>query len=201
MKTQETATTPPPNFSQVNGPITFDGGTLNLGPNAATSASMIATQFIINSNGASFQSGFSGRNLTLQGTLTGVGDILIFGNGGTRVVTFTNLLSYTGDIRVTQDMGIAFGIDYTFTGGLDLTTAASSLKVQNGQTLTFTQGKLVDFVNGAVAEGTYTGTSLAALGANYQDFGGTIVVTAVPEPSVALLAALGVLGLLRRRRN
>lgn len=199
MKTQTSVTNPEPNFAQVNGPITFDGGLLNLGPNAATNASMIATQFIITANGASFQSGFSGRNLTLDGTLTGVGPISIIGNGGTRVVTFTDLLSYTGDITVSQDMGLAFGMSYTFSGGLDLTTAASTLKVNSGQILTFTEGNLVDFVNGAVPAGTYTGSDLDALGANYTNNGGTIVV--VPEPSVALLSALGLLGLVRRRRH
>lgn len=200
MKTQTSVTNPEPNFAQVNGPITFDGGLLNLGPNAATNASMIATQFIVTANGATFQSGFSGRNLTLEGTLTGVGPISIIGDGGTRVVTFTNILSYTGDITVSQNMGLAFGISYVFTGGLNLSTVASTLKVNTGQTLTFTQGELVDFVNGAVPAGTYTGPDLTALGANYTNNGGTLIVV-VPEPSVALLGALGVLGLLRRRRN
>jgi hypothetical protein len=162
----------------IGGNLTMDGGLLSLAANSVGSATLDVSQFIVTTNGAHIDVANNGMTLTIAGTLTGPGDILIDyesgTNAGTRAISFADINAYTGAITVNDQMDIDFGADYIFSNFLDL-SSGSVLNVD--QTLTFDEGDLIDAVNGAVAAGTYSGAGLTALGANYADGGGTIIVT------------------------
>ncbi len=114
-------------------------------------------------------------------------------------MNFANISDYSGDFLVTENMEIDFGVDYIFTGGMTLSTLGS-LRVNSGQTLTFTEGNLIS-QNGVVPFGTYTGASLTALGANFTNGGVGATIIVIPEPSTLLLSGLSLLALSRRRRH
>jgi len=169
------------NTSTVNGDFILDGGRLSHAPNSGShSATLDISQLVVMSTGGWIDVAASSATFTIDGTLTGSGNLLIDYEGGSeagsRTVSFTGISGYTGAITVNEGMGIEFGGDYTFTNTLTLNTT-SSLNVNSGQTLTFDDGALVDAANGAVAPGTYSGATLDALGANYVNNGGTLVVT------------------------
>lgn len=188
--------------STVTGNLTFDGATLRNGPNTAGDNTLAATQFIIGAGGGTLTSSRTMGIWTLDGTLTGSGDLglsIYNPSGGDGVViSITGISGYTGAITVTSDVDLEFGTDYTFTGGLDITDASSQLVVNNGQTLTFAEGTLVDSVNGTVAAGSYSGAALDGLGSDYINNGGTVVV--IPEPgTLGLVGMMGGCLLLIRR--
>ena len=161
------------NTATVNGDIIMDGGLLTLGPNANSHATLDLTQLVLQSN-SEIGCANVGLTLTIDGTLTGTGDITVVHDagtaGGTRKVVFNAISNYTGSINVTEGMDIGFGSDYTFTAPLTLSDG-SVLTVDH--TLTFGALK----TNGtAIAAGTYSGTNeIAALGANFTGDGTLIV--------------------------
>ncbi len=175
----------------INGNFIMDGGRLSLG--VTSSATLSATEFNITAKGAWVDQPTNGKTLTIDAILTGVGNLLIDCEGiasSTQIISFGSVGSYTGDITVNEGMGLDFGEDHIFAGGLAL-TAASHLNVD--QTLSFEVGKLtVDGI--AIAGGTYTGASLDALGTNFNNSGGTLIIGsgALPPAVPVNLAATAV---------
>ncbi len=193
--------------STINGAFNLDGGLLNLGPNGGVDSNLSGTldvaSFNVTGIGSQIQIGNAGGNLTVTSALSGTGNLDLVGANSqiVDIVSFNGLSSYSGAISLGTSGALTLGFgtsSYTFSNALTIFDT-SVLQVNSGQTLTFNLGDLVD-PNGAVAAGTYTGGDLNALGSNYANNGGTIVV--VPEPSGAILSLLGLgsLCLVRRRR-
>ncbi len=87
----------------------------------------------------------------------------------------------------------------TFDFGTGSFTATNTVSVETTYTLNNNYVKIAGLV--ADGSGNITGTWTAASSGNYSTFNGAqIEVTAIPEPSAALLGGLGLLALLRRRR-
>ena len=190
----------------INGDFILAGGWLSFAPNNGGSLAN-TTLNVVNFNvtaGSTLSVGSYTAVSTIDGILTGSGDIQFYLENAAHAtpdqsVLFTDVSGYTGALTVTEKLGIEFGVDYTFSNTVTLQDADSFLIVNGSQTLTFAEGTLVDNVNGTVAPGTYTGASLDALGANYVNNGGTIVV--IPEPAtIGLIAVMGG-GLLFVRRR
>ncbi len=165
----------------VNGDLVLDGGWLSLAPNSGNGTSTLdVTQLRVDS-ASEIGIAQSAQTLVIDGILTGSGNITLTYDDGTagggRKVVFNSISGYTGAIDVTEGMAIEFGVDYVFANSLNL-GAGSVFTVAH--TFTFDAGNLtIDGV--AIAGGTYAGGSLAALGANFDDAGGTLVIEAA-EP-------------------
>jgi hypothetical protein len=163
--------------------------------------------------------------LTLSGNGNSVGQVLV--SAGTLFVT--GALTSTGTISVTGTGSIGAGdASSGITGNLaiaeggTLDISLGLLTLGSGATLSFGGFDFDDIIGFDVdtaANGTYTliegdftlnPANLAHFGAgNALDLGGgrsaffkegSLAVTVIPEPSAALLAGIGALGLLRRRR-
>lgn len=196
LKTQDATTT-------LNGDLILDGGWFSFAANGAGpwASTFAASNFNVVSSSTMSLGAFH-NDTTIDSILTGAGDLLLYLENAPHVdpdqtITFNGINGFTGAFTVTEKLGVAFGTNYAFSNTFTLQDADSFLIVNSGQTLTFDEGGLVDS-NGVVAPGSYSGASLDALGGNFLNNGGTVLV--VPEPSVALLGGLGFLGLLRRRR-
>jgi hypothetical protein len=192
--------------STINGNLTISGGLVDLGPNSGGvgSGTLAVNNLIVSGTGSRLEVDVQGREFTIDGTLTGSGDLTFTSNsnsasGGT--ISIAGISNFFGAINLSSNangLNLVFGTSYTFSNSFTM-DEGSVLNLNSGQTLTFDAGDLVDPFNGAVAVGTYSGATLDALGANYANNGGTLVV--IPEPSAAALAGLLLgLGLLRRRR-
>lgn len=186
----------------VNGDFILSGGRLSLGANNPSSSTLAATRFIVTSSGSVIDMANSGVRLTIDSVLSGSGGLDInyenSSDGGSRAVAFTQSVGYTGIMNVNDSMVLDFNSDVAFGGTLNI-NGTSELIVD--QVLTFGSGKLV--ANGAaVADGTYTGTDLDALGLNFINSGGTVIVSsAIPEPSTTALVSIVALGAAMRRRR
>lgn len=160
-------------IATLNGNLFLEGGRISHAPNTGPHAGTLQlNQLVVSGTGSVIDiNGVS--TFTINGTLTGSGDLLIkpeLTAGGT--VSISGISNYTGALSVQAPVRLDFGADYTFTNSLTLLTTAT-LNVDRA--LTFTLGGLV--ANGAVIPaGTYTGATLTALGANFVDGGGTITV-------------------------
>ena len=163
------------NTATINGNLILGGGFLTHGPNANSHAILDVTQLVIQSD-SDIGCANVGLTLTIDGTLTGSGDITIVHDGGsaggTRKVVFNAISNYVGTINVTEGMDIGFGEDYTFSSPLSLSDG-SVLTVDH--TFVFAAGDLIG-TNGAVAAGIYTGSDITALGGNFADGGGTLII-------------------------
>lgn len=156
---------------------------MNFGPDGSGGSNIPATldvtAFIVSTT--SFISiGNAAGNLTVTAPLSGAGTLNLSGANSQTVdiVSFTGLSNFTGAINLGTSgaLSLSFGTSsYAFSDTFTI-SGTSVLRVNGGQTLTFDQGDLTDPVNGSVSPGTYSGAGLAALGANYFDGGGTIVV-------------------------
>lgn len=188
LKTQTATTT-------INGDLILDGGWFSFAANAGTwNPTFAANSFNVIANSTMSSGGYI-YDATIDATLTGSGDLTLYLENAAHAtadqsISFAGISGYTGALTVTEKLGIEFGTDYTFNNTVTLQDADSFLNVNSGQTLTFAEGMLVDSVNGTVASGTYTGAALDALGANYVNNGGSIVV--IPEP--ATLGLVGIFG-------
>ncbi|SHJ38545.1 PEP-CTERM protein-sorting domain-containing protein [Rubritalea squalenifaciens DSM 18772] len=185
----------------VNGDFILNGGRLSLGANSSSSATLEATRFIVNSSSV-IDMANSGVRLTIDSVLSGSGGLDIHyetgSDGASRAVAFTQTAGYTGIMNVNDSMVLDFDSDVIFGGTLNI-NGTSELIVD--QVLTFGSGSLVADGN-SIAVGTYTGTDLDALGLNFINNGGTVIVTsAIPEPSTSALVSICALGLLLRRRR
>ncbi|MES2440004.1 MAG: hypothetical protein V4584_13090 [Verrucomicrobiota bacterium] len=159
--------------STINGDMTLNGGRLSHAPNTGPHAGTLdVANFVVGGTG-SFIDINGTSTLTIDGTLTGSGDLLLrpeLAAGGT--ISFTGISGYTGALTVQAPVRLDFGAGYTFTNSLTLQNGAT-LNVD--QSLTFEFGDLV--ANGTVvAPGTYTGFDIALLGPNFVDGGGTLTV-------------------------
>jgi Bacterial TSP3 repeat len=160
-------------ISSLSGDFTLNGGRLSHAPNNGPHAGVLdVTNFIVSGTGSIVDiNGTS--SLTIDGVLNGNGDLLLkpeLTAGGT--ISFTGISGYTGALTVQAPVRLDFGADYTFTSSLTLQTTAI-LNVD--QSLTFEFGKLV--ANGVqIPVGTYTGGDISALGANFENGGGTLTV-------------------------
>lgn len=175
------------NTSAIAGDFILNGGWLSLAPDSsANDATLAASSFVVTADGT-IGLAASSSSLTIDAVLTGSADVELYyepgADAGSRQVIFANVGAYTGDIDATEGVDIDFNADHTFAGGLTL-SAGSVLTVD--QDLTFFHGKLIDDANGAVAPGTYSGTALTALGANYSNGGGTLTVVQYPLPTATV---------------
>lgn len=179
------------------GDLILDGGQVSFGPNANGSPVLDLNDFhVTGTSGSSLGIASSIRNntATVNGRLTGPGDLLILLEDGGSSLTSNGVIAfaevdekgYTGKLTV-QGRGssgnaiLDFNSDVDFTGGAALELIGKgTLKVD--QALTFQASKLSDPVNGTVPPGVYSGVELEALGANYLNAGGTLTV--LPEPSL-----------------
>jgi hypothetical protein len=183
MKTEDSTST-------VDGNFTLDGGLLKMGPsNNGVNGTLDVTNFIVTGTGSRIAIGAYATFLTIDGILTGSGNLLIYyansnsDDGGDRIMTFSSVGDYTGTITLTESLTLDFGSDSTFGGELNI-DATSDLNVD--QVLTFNSGSLV--ANGVtIADGTYTGATLDALGSNFTNNGGTLPVVPPPAGPVMML--------------
>ena len=193
--------------STVTGDMTVQGALIQYGPTGSTNSGTLAAGSIILSGNNEFVD--SGTNFTVYSTLTGSGN-LYFGNQTagtpTNQISISGISGYTGTLTVGDTLGI-YGVsrqqnpltidfsslDYHF---LDTFTLLNSsiLNVNDGQTLTFGRGDLLDGAT-AIDPGTYTANTLGT------SFSGTGTIIVVPEPSTIILAGLGLAGLCLRRRR
>jgi autotransporter-associated beta strand protein len=200
------------------GATTISGGTLALG----AAGSIDNTSGVSLGTGGTFdvsaKSGYTVNNLSGSGTVTGaltVSTQLAIGNSPGTVNFSGDLILGSGATYTYEMVGGGTAADLgDVAGNLTLTSSLLDL-VQLG---TFTNGdKFTLFAYDGALTGTFNGladdTTFTDAGGewliNYNDTaagfnGGTgnsfVTVTAVPEPTAALLGALGMLGLLRRRR-
>ncbi len=199
--------------STITGNLTMQGAVIDHGPNAGGgpwAATLNATTLIVSGNNEFAIAASTG--IAINATLTGTGN-LYFANRDSsalsNVISISDISSFTGTITVgdnpnayaslVADFGLtlSFGSSaYQFQDTLTLLNS-SILRVNDGQTLTFNEGDLIDGIT-PIGQGTYN--SASGLGSSFSFLGsGSIVV--IPEPSTAFLGAFGLLALLRRRRN
>ena len=165
-----------------SGNLILDGGRITAGPNSGSnSVTLDVNQLILQTN-STIELNNAAATLTIDGTLTGPGGLTLKdGDGsdaGARKVIFTAVSDFTGSLDITESVDIEFGSNYDFTNTFSL--SSGSVFTVN-QTFRFFAEDLTDPTNGEVAPGTYTGASLTALGANYVDGGGAIIVSSQPR--------------------
>jgi len=141
----------------------------------------------------------SGQTITLGSTLaTGNTIFHIGGTGGALAEAVLSGLSNTGDVASGNNYAIYWFPGSTFGGGNSGSVASQVGGYNNtvGESA-FEFGGMVIPANGAdVTQGFATVSGGGSLANSIPT-----AVNLIPEPSAALLGALGVLGLLRRRRN
>ena len=159
----------------INGDLILNGGRLSYGPNGGPHSGILDVTNLIVSGTGSFIDPSSGVNtLTIDGALSGSGDLLLTPENGTntKTVVFTEVGDYTGTLTVASTIRLDFEADVAFGGSLALEGTAILVVDQN---LTFEAGSLsADGV--FIQPGTYSGDSLFELGANFEEFGGTLTV-------------------------
>lgn len=172
------------------GLVTLDGATVNgtayLVSRTGAIASTTAISDFITSGGTLTE--FNTLVTTLAGTVTATSPGLV------RTVGFTNgLLTTTGG----QEMGNAANRTYLFIASVDVNNNVTGLGFYAGPNVP--AAGAVTFNPTTSTDTVGLGTSVFAAGSPPSGFQ-LASVTVVPEPSMALLGALGALGLIRRRR-
>ncbi|GAA5483201.1 hypothetical protein [Haloferula sargassicola] len=159
----------------LNGDLTLDGGGISYGPNGGPhDGTLIVDNFVVTGTGADITPSGGVGTFTIDGTLRGDGDLQMLVVSGTnlRTVVFTDVGDYTGNMTVADLIRVDFNGDHSFPGSLTLLGGAV-LTVD--QTLTFEEGKLIANET-VIPAGTYSGADLFDLGANFDEFGGTLIV-------------------------
>lgn len=168
------------------GDLIVDGGTIVFGTTSNTRVNtprLDVNDFHVTATpGALLTLNVAAQTATIDGRLTGPGDLRIEAEGDatlpghTAVFTAVDEDGYAGTITVAESLVLDFETNVFFRAGGGVTLlGASRLRVD--QLLAFRVGRLVDPVNGPVPAGVYLPGQLAALGANYIDAGGAIVVS------------------------
>ena len=124
-------------------------------------------------------------------------------NGGSFVVTETSLGSITpftvSDSAIVEINGGIWSLTEADGGsvlGLNLTSAGATVKL-NG-TFNFGLGNIDEATDTGTITGTLSNGDAFSMGFD-KTLGGTITI--IPEPRAALLGGIGLIALLRRRRN
>ena len=162
-------------ISKLNGDLILNGGRLSHGPNGTGNAGTLDVDNLIVNSSSTIDPSSNVSTLTIDGVLTGSGNLLIKPENGTnaRTVKITGISSYTGALTVQSPIQLELGTAYTFTNTLTLETTA---KLNVTTALTIEESKLV--ANGVIIPaGTYTGAAITGLGANFANGGGTLTVT------------------------
>ncbi|WP_353567129.1 hypothetical protein [Haloferula sargassicola] len=163
-------------IATINGDLILAGGRLSYGPNGGPhTGTLDVVNFVVMGTGSFIDPSGAVTQLTIDGTLTGSGDLLLTPENGTNIktVVFTDVGDYTGNLTVASTILLDFDVDHVFTGTLNL-NGTGALNVD--QTLTFDAGKLL--VDGEpVPPGTYAGNDLFDLGENFYETGGTLIIS------------------------
>lgn len=143
------------------------------------------------------------------GVIAGVGTIDVTGVAGGLVNDGTlapgmsiGTLSVNGDLILTADSYLDF--EYDAGGTSDLIAVAGNLTLNgslNGAGAVLGETYTIFTYTGSLTDNGLNVTGLPAyLRAEFDTTGGQVTFMAIPEPTTAILLALGALGLLRRRR-
>jgi len=149
-------------------------------------------------SGASINPGNSPGTLTVNGDYSQAGTLVAEINGLTAGTQHDQVV-VNGSVNLTGSLTVLFGGATTYNAGdMIFLLVNDSTDTITGAFSNFAQGDFVQSYGGFDWIISYTANS----GATPTFTGGNdIALLAVPEPSVALLGGLCVLGLLRRRRN
>jgi hypothetical protein len=192
------------NVGNLNDPNTSNGITLKNG-----------TLVTVGSAQVGFFNGIADANVasstlsTLVAAFTPYGNLVTFGAGFAPPAPALFAGTVNGDPLAAPFSGKSFYLMLTnsalgFTAA-GVTGAGEALVWSNGEAFPaadpFTTSINLQAGQGTLIKGGFNNSSIT-----FTDFGGTVAVAAynmevIPEPSAALLGAVGALGLLRRRRN
>lgn len=187
-------------LSTTTGTIILDGGIFAYG-NAGPATVNLAGSLAVPTTGILGMGGVNILNVT--STTTGSGTLSLRSSDTTPTIRFSgSLTGFTGTLQLGGGGGgyvtLDFDQDYVLAASIAMDTFGSTVDVLNlDQAITVNS-----FTFGAttLAANTYTAAELNGLVGNGSQFTGAGSLTVVPEPSAALLGALGALGILRRRR-
>jgi MYXO-CTERM domain-containing protein len=188
--------------------LILNGGILRSSPNATGSATMAGTIDVQSASIIGVVADFS-QTLTISSALTGAANLrLAAGSDPLTSSTVPLSLIFNGDLSsYTGNMDIGGG-NFRSTVRLASDYYLPSMTISMGN---FASADILNLSNniaiggfsfGAtpLATGTYTASELNGLFGSGR-FTGTSTLTVIPEPGAALLGGLGILALLRRRRQ
>lgn len=164
-----------------------------------TSTGLLTTGF--GAFGVIDESGILGISTTYDGL-----GFIQYGLGGGAVTTSTSgQFSFTDNINIGQPAGAAFNGKNIYLlvgfGGTNLATSTEMFIYKFGTTFgTEDSGIPITMTLSSSAGQTLLGTEVGNPSTTASGRYNAALITAVPEPSAALLGAIGALGLLRRRR-
>jgi hypothetical protein len=170
---------------------------LSARPGATISGSGSVRNLTINSGGF-INPGNSPGTLTVNGAYSQSGTLVAEINGLTAGTQHDQVV-VNGSVNLTGSLTVLFGGATTYNAGdMIFLLVNDSTDTITGAFSNFAQGDFVQSYGGFDWIISYTANSVAT-----PTFtgGNDIALLAVPEPSVALLGGLSVLGLLRRRRK
>jgi hypothetical protein len=200
------------------GETTIKAGTLKINSSTTIGSSSKITVGDAGSSTAVLDVTTAGFTVGSTQTLAGIGTILATG----QTVTASGTISAGNSVGTIRIDGGTLALDGTSTFDFELGTSSDLISLLNLATLNLGSGTLgmSDFTfsdSGGFADGVYTLITGAASFSGTLDTGdltgsvlgrdGTLsmsgnnlILTVIPEPSVALIGSLGLLALLRRRR-